>query len=458
MISRKVFALVLLGGLSVVMLNVLSRKCDLLVPQRKERQIPRIQYHLIRNLSTPNVYDHRYHCDLNAKRADLPIPIQQILNFGTVIHTPLNIMVMGDSTGMQIAQKLQETVQSTERHVYRNEMNLESVFISQGRGGGTVAALRITGLWSRNNNVSVANPYGGKGTWSMHDIDKLKNHVFSNGSNESSTVVGHNESRTFDTLIYRIPQAWIPPTTVQNETLLETLELAAEVLGVKTVIFVNLALINNFQTNHDLQTMNSANARLRAFADDFNAQQQTPPTATSGVQHVLVLELGTFMTDLLAWNARLLGYNTTLGEDDHWIRDQICDKQGPMHRSIGTVCAELPPGMNSTTSTTNATTGVFTPPHIDCIRNSITHDGMHMCMDRLQGRIYGAVACLMMECAERKRLHELSYNELTRCERNCNEKFMHLRPISFDEMIERADRDQTTVGVRPKNQLGLPRR
>jgi hypothetical protein len=113
---------------------------------------------------------------------------------------------------------------------------------------------------------------------------------------------------------------------------------------------------------------------------------------------MLLLDFGGWIDKLVDLNARQLGMIDT---KDYKLDRLGCLKYPP---SVATACATL-------TNRTECT----------CIRNMISIDGMHWCMESLGGRITAAMACLL-------RCSLTPKNQHVQCAQRCNDEFMSLKP------------------------------
>jgi hypothetical protein len=90
------------------------------------------------------------------------------------------------------------------------------------------------------------------------------------------------------------------------------------------------------------------------------------------VEHLLLLEFGDFVDSLMEWNARLMGFDTSVA---NYTMEQLGEKGKP---SIAQLCSTRVPVGSST-----------------CERNSISLDGMHWCMETIGGRVFAGTSCLL---------------------------------------------------------------
>ena len=82
------------------------------------------------------------------------------------------------------------------------------------------------------------------------------------------------------------------------------------------------------------------------------------------------------------------------------------------------VCAQ-PPGVNEKSNA--------------CIRNRISSDGIHWCIETLGTRYSASIACLLgcVYNGDEKEKMEMKNDDagLRQCERRCNEQFMSIKPV-----------------------------
>ena len=135
--------------------------------------------------------------------------------------------------------------------------------------------------------------------------------------------------------------------------------------------------------------------------------------------NLLLMDFGGWTDQLMELNARLAGMNTT--GNPQYMLERLGTKEWKYPPSIAQICVKK-----------NVAPG--TPK---CIRNMMSMDGMHWCMETLGGRIVGGISCLL-QCSlliddmdastdkslERKRLI------LGNCQERCNDQFMSMREAS----------------------------
>lgn len=248
-----------------------------------------------------------------------------------------------------------------------------------------MAGWRITALLNRRRENKPLPNIGGGG-WVRSDVHDLLNHTV------------HDERiGSFDVIVFRIPHGWMHISAINEPALEESVVLANELFGAKNVIFLSLPFVTNIMTKEDLQELHKANQMLRAFAQNNH----------SAVNNVLVLEFGRLGDALIEWNGRLLGFNVTNYTDYLFDRLSCCAQRGSaLRKSIAQVCSErVVDGAEQCTGP----------------GNGFSMDGMHWCSENLNGRLNAGTACLI-QCL-------YSHVDVRACEKDCNDRFMSLRPI-----------------------------
>lgn len=351
------------------------------------------------------------------------------LNFTTTVSTNLKLLFMGDSVGIQILQQFSVAAGVTthrQRHIMRYSWGQhEGLSLAPIRGGGLLAGWRLTGMLARaNENRPLPNKPGGG--WCQLDVGQLQSassyFMVANGGdtqNTHSTNSGTNSSTiNYDAMVFRPPDGWVGADTISYESFQETVELAHELFGVKTVIFVSLFFSNNNRTPEDVLDRHTANANLHKFARDWNfnhSQQQSysrrTNDSTSGVQNILVLEFGNLMDELIERNARSMGHDTsTVATTQNYTMDRLSPDKKGISKSIPHVCAKKP-----------VVHPLVSPP--SCDLNVITSDGMHMCMETYGDSIVAGISCLL-GCVHNE--DSPSVDLVGECASKCNSQFMTL--------------------------------
>jgi hypothetical protein len=182
-----------------------------------------------------------------------------VLKFGTTISTDLKIMIMGDSLGMQFTQGFEDAAGASSEHYtvirFTGNGGYEGNTVAAPvRGGGVVAGWRIIAMLQRKTEGEPLPNYGPG--WLREDATRLLNHTYFSTMSASSPIktVG-----SMDVIVYRIMHGWVPFDQITEQALQETIELAHELLGIKTVVFLNIAFTNNIRTLEHVQEMDQKN-------------------------------------------------------------------------------------------------------------------------------------------------------------------------------------------------------
>ena len=360
-----------------------------------------------------------YQC-LPLNRSPFPPELQSTLRsaYTPRLTTNMNLMVMGDSLGVQLSVLFQSVASrhspiltNTHRVILGRSRGKYVYTMAQASGGGTIAGWRITGML-QETGLTQPLPLKPGGGWRLDMAEKMMNYswhdsntrvinAMSSDSNKKSSQPQQQQSTvvgSFDVMLFRIPQIWIPLQRVQHETLQETVQQAAQVFGVKTVIFMNLPIVNGYTETTELA---ATNQRVRSFVDDWQHNQSTANSNDASIPSVFLLELGTFITSIGMRNAERLGYNVSRPD---FITELVANDLPRLKRSMALHCIERP----------NATNNGET-----CPLNMISFDGVHMCTETFGPRVVAGVACLV-NCAKA--------NDHAKCDRACNQEHMRLAP------------------------------
>lgn len=393
----------------------------------------------------------------------------------TNFRSNLNILIMGDSRAIQISDYLQDIIRLD--YDYDNDVNndvpddeaglpippSEPSILKKALGMGRSAySIQVT--------THIPRPARG---WHRVDVQKLNDHVrlsTAPSATTSSDVAEEEEGRTFhvmkandinndnnnitnnknttketggvfDVFIFRIPSpSWIPLEEVSLDALQDTVELAYELFGAQIVIFITMDYNNNVMSREHWDEMKRRNQMVLDFAYNWTVAQKQTKTATEtnngqttmdvghGVHTVYALDSAKLLDGMLEWNARLIGFDTTnettitdsssIG-DYHYYTDQklksIDGRNGKVTymNTVAQMCAEKVPLESS-----------------ECIRNAISLDGMHQCMNIVGPRIVAGLAC-QIQCAYRSSDSSLSSKpdngagkKSWSCAQSCNDRFM----------------------------------
>jgi len=385
------------------------------------------------------------------ERLPLPPEMRPFFNFTTSIRTNLKILVMGDSLGAQLSEYLQHVVLVGSRSNNDNAVVLKRLnnrpsihvaapLITDGnnnrssaialKGSGAIAGYTMIGMFlPEQHGWAPANFNRG---WSLDYVKGLRDYV-SNATSSSLTtttlkknitlglqmenyVVSASASGDFDVFVFRIPSpSWIKLEEVTEESLRATLELANQLFGVRVVVFISMGYCNNILTQKDQEEMKYRNRLVFRFARNWtethNSNNQKGEGG-GGVHTVYVLDQGRLIDELMEWNARLLGFDTTT--DNYTDVKLEAGKRDQLNRewriSVGQVCGKR-----------------VSHNSIDCVRNSVMYDGVHPCMHTIGPRITAGLAC-QLQCA-----YHHNYNDITMddpstsssCAEACNDQYMN---------------------------------
>eukprot|EP00581_Thalassiosira_minuscula_P016975 CAMPEP_0183715720 /NCGR_PEP_ID=MMETSP0737-20130205/9836_1 /TAXON_ID=385413 /ORGANISM="Thalassiosira miniscula, Strain CCMP1093" /LENGTH=630 /DNA_ID=CAMNT_0025944851 /DNA_START=119 /DNA_END=2011 /DNA_ORIENTATION=+ len=421
----------------------------------------------------------------------------RVLDFAATISTNLKILFIGDSVMMQLSQAFDQMVMggvngqnhentsgnNTRKFLWKHWVRTEDggTIVAPTRGGGVSGSYRMTGLLSRSYNMTgiltktktgeliklkrpIEFPYKYfqeeeigmvdalkrpiVGAWKQEQIDQLLGHSYMNSSPSSGKH--HNQTiGKFDVCILRVMHGWMPFEAITRERLVEAIELSGKLLGAKTFVFMTVPFTNNVRNKDNVNKMNAINNDIRQIARGWDAS-----STGSGVQHVLVLEYGTYYNHII-WSSGIhLGYTglthplkatqKTFDAEMAFAQDRL--KQRFFAPSIPMVCGDM--------------TSVESKDRKDCNRNFLFKDGQHICPETLASRYAVGVACLL-GCVYNGRTiqdahnnaydHDDDYDDTTNtststnnrvyydrkrinrkiraCERECNDQFLSVVPI-----------------------------
>lgn len=384
-----------------------------------------------------------------------------ILDFHAQIKTNLNILYVGSSVGNQFTRSLSRAVMRTDRQIIRWSWNRgnENTQISLTPDGGTVAGIRVTGLFlkrGKDNKRSMA-PQGGGG-WLSHDVREMKRlvhqwrqvepidtgygeptspcEVETKNANVTTNVTTGNpypcEEKNFDIVVHQLPVEWDSrrfPAFPTNKDLNETAGLSFDYLGASTVILQTSPITNNIQ---DLGVLVATNQLIWDYAQQFEAHaKESMHNSTTPKRQILVMDVFAYSVFLFLQNSIEIGLipkkkgeelkarlnetadyneflNLSMALQDVGAFNQTIRVRGQT-RHVGQYCGDL-----------------------KCHSQSmISYDGMHWCMQETGGRLDAGLACLI-QCS----LHDdagAEAGETTRaCERSCNTKYMSLVPVPWE--------------------------
>ena len=401
-----------------------------------------------------------YKCSTD--KGDLPPKLSKstILNFTTSISTDLKILFLGDSLAEQFSQSYDASLlgkgyeQNRLARTYRNGANYSNVHNCLSvsapiRGGGITAFWRIVTLMSLSTHSDnyVCEHYWK--SWSSSQALDLIQHRYvdpdKEGNDGTTMKQDHNNQASeiewnttfdktnlhlssvdsFDAIVMRIPHGWLTLEQITRERIIEAITLSNEHVGAQTIIISTLPLNNNVVTTSDWQKVTEINHMLRNIARTWNHSEP------GKVKYILIQEFGNFTNQILRMNAEHIQMTNTSTPDftrDGW---ELSGAEFLLKRlsaesfwapSICMVCAQHTyHRMNDKNNDVE-----------DCVRNKISRDGIHWCVETVGPRYSASIACLL-GCVYNGNEPDVNVKEkvvsLRQCEQKCNDKFMSILPV-----------------------------
>lgn len=388
---------------------------------------PRIRYTTHPNTKYNETYNLYIRCQ---DRAPLPPSMDEALHFTTSLHlNNLKILVMGDSVGIQLSQILEESFEMGHEHHQHKVIQYswgthEGIHVGTEASYSTSSAVvgwRILGLLLRHGlRKPLPNTPGGG--WRHEQVQTLLQYspLMEQQPGNATTAPRQNTTSlsSFDVVVYRIPHGWMSLGDITLKSVRETVELAHELFGATTIIFLTVPFSNNIQTAPDREKMDETNAMLAGFAADWSVAGNDSP-----VKHVMLLRLDQFVDDLILANGQALGMisNTSAAKSSQLqdlLQRRCCTLKKKFRRPIAQVCGTPNVTMDATS----------------CEQNSWSLDGMHYCLQAVGGRLVAGIACLI-GCVYNNEPE--SDSDLDQCQRHCNAQFMSLQPIPHHSLDKR---------------------
>jgi len=398
--------------------------------------------------------------------------LRSYFNFTTMIQTNLKILVMGDSVGLQLSEYLQSvlrrpvednmhsinatttaatTIPSSPavlKLAYGTGRNAPAIHVTAPlaldetidkhsgsvSGSGAIAGWRLVGMFLPGSlGWAQANWNHG---WLLEDVESLRGYV-SNATSKTlehttsqknitivkknrtkNVVVSSEVSGNFDVYIFRISSpSWIPFEDVTEETLQTTIKLANQLFGVQVVVFVSMHYCNNVESQQMREELNRRNQMVSRFSENWTEtmyhrrnSDEWDSKGDRGVHTVYFFDQGRLNDKLMEANAQLLGFDTTSSVYTDIKLEKT--RKSSVDRTVGQICAEKVPHGSK-----------------DCIRNAVSMDGMHMCMNIVGPRLVAGLAC-QLQCAYQE--EESKINGMIGgpsswfCAEACNDKYMNL--------------------------------
>jgi len=386
--------------------------------------------------------------DPEKQRVPLPQSIRALSDFAAGISMSLQVMVMGDSIGIQIFNWLEEALgmlapvphitspegrtrprPSPNRTVERycgGSTHISTAVSRPTRGGGTLVGWRITGMLQRKRR-NKAPPNSPGGGWLSADVDIVVNELCSAGNRSQVQCM-----YCLDAVVFRPPVGWISMNAVNHDSLGETVQLAYELFRARTVIFLTVPLNNNMGPADVGGNWTALNDRIRSYTRNYR------PHGPDSVQIVYFGDFAALTHDIALHNAAIMGYS----EADAF-RIQVEGPKG-LKSFAATVCGEQPS---------------FQQGSNKCKHNWVSLDGMHWCPQSVAGRLAMGISCLL-QCATTKKggaesldkeldcsvpldTNTIRYKSKRICQDRCNVEFFSLSSKScFNNQLLDRKRDE----------------
>ena len=278
--------------------------------------------------------------------------------------------------------------------------------------------------------------------------------------------------KNYDVAVHQLAAGWIklfkPPSSPLDQSIThgsidDTVQFTFKSFGVNTIILQTIPINNNIMNAEELVKTNQQIWNyVRTFRQqEFSSWMESKVNATSDadvppMRKILVMELGAFSISLNLHAAIHIGavneydglasaaadllnihtispfkfnygdsnfVNSTMVVFEKLIAQKLCKKRAnDQHNYIlSNVCMNM----------LNETQRNHTPFCEN--QNMFSEDGMHWCTDVIGPRLNAVVACLT-KCSLMYNYDENGENgNLVDCERKCNEKFMTLTAIEWED-------------------------
>ena len=342
-------------------------------------------------------------------RAPLHPQIQELTNFSSTISLKnLRILVMGDSVAMQIFHMVDMAAGGSHDNRTVVEYAFGHHYSYALSSTAKIGAWRITDMFLRaNENRPPPNePGGGWNATTARVLLSLPDP--SNGE----------PIQSFDTIVFVIPLPWMKLAHFRASDFKESLQLANEVFGIKKAILLTMPFMNNVEYDR-VPMLLEKNREIEALVTDFEGNRTIP-----GIEGLVMMDFAELMFQFIRANAALLGYlNGTDSAEMPYLMTRIRDYTPHARPAAAHVCAG--PMFELRGQSLNFTL---------CDKNVISLDGIHLCPNAFGGRMVAATGCLL-QClypdsnggASRPTEHV----DVLECQKECNSKFMTLRPINI---------------------------
>ena len=335
----------------------------------------------------------------------------------------LRILVMGDSVALQMYYILEMAVgaSAANRTVLANVVGKHGRYAYALSSTATVGAWRITDIFQRGREGKpIPNAKGGG--WSSTMARTLLN---------LSDPITVEPIGSFDVIFFQIPSAWLVDELpdFNASRLIESLQLANEVFGVKKAILLTMPFHCRYEYG-SLPILLKKNCDLQSLVTNFQPNRTIP-----GITGLALMDFATLHFSMIRLNAFASGYSDSANSPDMpYLNVRLQEHQ---HRNPAVlVCA----GPVFTTTAKARRKGKQELVNMTtCVKNSLLSDRVHLCLDVFGGRIVAATGCLL-QClygdstgVSDHHLGDTSADEMDEvdqqvtslaCQKECNDKFM----------------------------------
>ena len=268
----------------------------------------------------------------------------------------------------------------------------------------------MTDIWTTENENNQLPPHPGGG-WNQHQLKLLRNQL----------LTRHNRTR-LDAIILNYNNWVLHEPGVMYSRYQDAIHLAQANFNVKAIILVTYPFTKTVNSTRRWNDVYEYNRILRQISAE-NTRNASSNVVT------LVLEFGNLTNQLLWTNARSIGVNVSdprrvshltgweLKSNSNVTAQFTNTPFCPISSAVGNPCIHMP-----------VVCAEYADEKSDCLRNYISFDDMHWCVETIGARWSAGLACLL-GCALNECNDSKSSESISICEKECNEQFMALTPL-----------------------------
>jgi len=321
-----------------------------------------------------------------------------VLDFHVQLQTSLKLLLVGNSLAGQLSASLQEAFchnhSNSTYNIFIKEPCKVIDFLGQNKALERDSLARVVHLtgggilaqWGSMEMIHV-----GQGEWRSNSTTMLD---LWNATRSSELKM--------DVLIFHLPSGHVRPNQVSFTTLNNIVSLSAELFQCTSVIFINFSLTSNINSDNLIDEWESANECVHSFCKKYNSTH-----SQSSVNQVEFLDFAKLSKKLITANGDNLGIPV-----NEIFSSRLDNRK--WRNLIAHVCGEIP----------------FPNNRKGCSPNMLTVDGTHWCPETIHGRLDAGLACIL-GCIYNKKQTIPSLS----CSEQCNERFMSLEPLLFEDGI-----------------------